>query len=295
MAIDSRTTFEVWQYVIYDEVLSRAVFDGTYPELAVQRGYTAEQVAVLDWFAAQPGMRWNVENLRFRAALETAACLSIHIPKTARLLSRGDDDWLQDICYEYLSYYSWDALGHRRLTECERFGRYVRERIMRRRIMPKHLEHVLELELAVVEVMRKTAEIPKDGWPTPVQLSDEQLDSIRPQRSIAQRLLEQSVDLRAFMGTEKALEVIAGPDPVTWFVHIGAPEKAPRLKVFSEGARELLVRCDGKRTTAEIAATMAEEFGLPRADVARLVRIWLDDVILVAQHQTEKPQPSRVR
>jgi hypothetical protein len=282
VAIDSRTTFEVWQFLIYDEMLSTAVFDGTYPALAQSRGYTPEQIAVLDWFAAQPGMRWNVENLRFRAALETAAALCIHLPRTARLLTRGDDDWLQDICYEYLSHHRWDALGHRRLTECERFGRYVRGRIMRRRITPPHLEAVLELELAVIDVYKQTAAIPRDGWPTPPVFDDDALQSSRPRRGPAQRLLEQAIDLRAFMSAAKPLEVVAGPGPVTWFIHLPGPTKSHRMRIFSEGVCEVLTRCTGEQTALEIAEAMEDDFGLPRAQVTHLVRTWLDEGVLVA-------------
>ncbi len=280
MSIDSRTTFEVWQFLIYDEALSRAVFDGSYPALAAQRGYSAEQIAVLDWFAAQPGMRWNVENLRFRAALETAACLCIHLPKTARLLTRGDDDWLQDICYEYLAFHSWDALGHRRLTECERFGAYVRDRIMRRRITPPHLEAVMELELAVVDVMKQTSEAAKRGWPVPPD--DIAAAKCRPVRGPAQRILDQEIDIRAFMSADKPDRVEPAPGPVTWLIHIGGPTRGPKMKIISEGPRELLARCDGTRTTVELATSMEQDFELPASQVSRLLKTWLDDGVLAA-------------
>ncbi|MEO8698766.1 MAG: hypothetical protein ABI867_01950 [Kofleriaceae bacterium] len=278
MAIDSRTSFEVWQLVIYDELLSRSVFDGSYRELAKQRGYTADQVAVLDWFAEQPGMRWNVENLRFRAALETAACLCIHLPKTARLLSRGNDDWLQDICYEYLSYHSWDALGHRRLTECERFGRYVHDRIKRRRIMPPHLEQVLELELAIVGVLKQTAGL---QWPIPPVLDGEELAACRPRRGPAQCVLEQPVDLRAFMSADEPDRVEPGPGPVTWLIYLASPTQNPCTKIVSEGPRILLEHCSGDRTTREIAAAMEAELELPTAQITRLVETWLAEGVLV--------------
>lgn len=278
--IDSRTTFQVWEFLIYDETLSRAVFDGTYKDLASKRGYSSEQIAVLDWFASQPGMRWNVENLRFRAALETAACLGIHMPHTARLISRNDDDWLQDICYEYLAYYNWDALGHRRLTECQRFGTYTRERIMRRRIMPASFEHVLDLELAIVDVHRKTAEAARSGWPERRKLTASELETARPRRGIAHRLLEQPIDLRPFLAATKPLEVIAGPGPVTWLIHIGGPAENHKMKVVSAGPVEVLERCAGTATTAEIAASMEDEFGLPREQVSALIDTWVTQGIL---------------
>lgn len=271
---DSRTTFDVWQQIIYDEQLSRALFDGSYRALAGERGFDEEQLAILDWFAAQPGMRWNVENLRFRAALETAACLAIHVPNTARLLSRGDDDWLQDICYEYLAYHRWDALGHRRLTECERFGAYVRERIVRRRRLPAHLEHVLELELAIVDVWKQTATVP---WPDPGTLEP----SSRPRRAGAQRLLEQPIDLRAFMRDGRALEVTADAGPVTWFIYLTRPTARHKLSVISDGTRELLARCTGAHTVDEVAEEMERELELPRDPVVRQLAAWRAEGVIV--------------
>lgn len=271
---DSRTTFDVWQLIIYDEQLSRALLDGSYRDVATQRGFTGEQIAVLDWFAAQPGMRWNVENLRFRAALETAACLAIHLPATSRLLCRGDDDWLQDTCYEYLSYYRWDALGHRRLTECERFGAYVRERIVRRRRMPAHIEHVLELELAVVDVWKQTASVP---WPEPGTFDP----LARPLRAGAQRVLEQPIDLRAFMRDGRALEVAPGPGPVTWFIYLTRPGTRHKLSVIGEGTRELLARCTGERAADEIAREMEDDFELPHEQVLQQLAAWREQGVIV--------------
>jgi hypothetical protein len=280
MAIDSRTTFEVWERLIYDEQLSRSVFDGSYRELATRLGFTTEQLAVLDWFAAQPGMRWNVENLRFRTALETVACLSIHLPKTARLLSRGDDDWLQDICYEYLSYHRWDALGHRRLTECERFGAYVRERIMRRRITPPHLESVLELELAIVAVQKLTAGVARGGWPA--RIPEGELATSRPRRGPAQRVLVQQVDLRGSMSEAKPDRLEPGPGPVTWLIFLADPTQNPRTRIIQEGPAIVLERCDGVRTGAEIAAEMAAEFDLAADQVMRLLATWAAEGVVVS-------------
>lgn len=281
MPIDSRTTYKVWHYLIHDEALSRAVFDGSYRTIATERGYTADEIEVLDWFAAQPGMRWNVENLRFRAAFETAASLYVHMPRTVHLLTKGDDDWMQDVCYEYLSFYQWDALGHRRLTECERFGRYIRERIMRRRITPQHLDSVLELELAIVDVLKRTIDIPRDGWPAPPQLDGDGLAAATVRRGPAQRLLQQAIDLRGFMTAKPAEQVDAGPGPVTWLIHLASPAHKPRTKVIGDGPKALLERCDGTRTSAQIARAMADEFGLPPDQVTRLIGTFLRDGVLV--------------
>ena len=57
-----------------------------------------------------------------------------YMPRTVRLLTRGDDDWRQDLCFEYLAHHRWLPLGHMRLAECERFASYVQTRVMKRRI-----------------------------------------------------------------------------------------------------------------------------------------------------------------
>src|SRR5438045_1203344 len=136
MPIAARLAYDVWLQLISDEELYRAMIDGTHRELAASRALDADKLAVLDAFRAEKGTRWNVGNLRFRSAAETADTVLSYLPRTVRILTNGDENWLQDICFEYLAFHRWMQWGHYRFTECERFGAYVRDRIMKRRITP---------------------------------------------------------------------------------------------------------------------------------------------------------------
>lgn len=148
-------------------------------------------------FARQRGTRWNLENLRFRTAQETADTLASDLPRTVKLLTRGTDDWLQDLSCEYLSWYRWRQLGHLRFAECERFAAYARERIARRRPLPRHFDAVLDFELATVRLLKRTAAIPPDRWPPPPgALSDQALARVVPRHSEAMELFDLPVDGR---------------------------------------------------------------------------------------------------
>src|SRR5688572_16388840 len=150
MAIDARKGYDVWLQLIANEELYRHTLAGTHRELAERENLGEAELVILDAFHADKGTRWNIENLRFRTALEASASLASYLPRTCRMLTNGDENWLQDIAFEYLAFYKWTEHGHHRFAECERFGEYVRERIMKRRITPQHLEVVLDFELAVV-------------------------------------------------------------------------------------------------------------------------------------------------
>src|SRR5438270_64202 len=81
------------------------------------RGMGAQDVAILDEFQREPGLRWNVENLRFRATHHVLTTLRNYLPITLHLLTRGDEDWQRDLVYEYLWFHRWDELGRRMLAE----------------------------------------------------------------------------------------------------------------------------------------------------------------------------------
>jgi Coenzyme PQQ synthesis protein D (PqqD) len=278
-AFASQRVYEVWIQLIQDEELYEAMLDGSHARLA-GRGLDAEAIAILDRFRAERGTRWNIENLRFRSALETGDALVSYMPRTVRLLIRGDDDWRQDLCFEYLAHHRWRPLGHMRLAECERFAAYVRTRIMKRRITPPHLEDVVAYELAVVRLIRSTADVAAHVWPIRRAVTDAELPAVRPRRSPVQVVVELDVDLRPWIESADPALGEVGPGPVTLLVHIPSLDEAHRIKTISEGVRIVLERCDGDRTVDALAAELDDEYGLPANDVRRLVRTLLDERIL---------------
>ena len=280
-ALSSKRVHEVWTQVIQDEELYEAMLEGTHRELA-GRGLDAEAIAVLDWMRDEPGTRWNVENLRFRAAMNVGINLLYYMPRTINLLTRGDEAWRQDLCYEYLAHHRWREMGHKQLTECERFAAFVRTRVMRRRLTPRYLEAVMAFELAVIQVLRSTAAIAPDAWPVRRELTDLELPAIRPRRSPAQAVVELEADLRPWIESGDPLRGEIRPEPIVVLVYMPSLSERYRIKAISDGVRVVLERCDGERSVATLAADLEDEFELPAAEVRRMVRTLLDERILCA-------------
>jgi hypothetical protein len=280
-AFASERVYQVWTQLIQDEELYEAMLDGSHARLE-GRGLDAEAIAILDRFRAEPGTRWNVENLRFRSALETGDSLASYMPRTVRLLTRGDDDWRQDICFEYLAHHHWKPMGHLRLAECERFASYVENRILKRRIPPRHLEDVLAFELALVRLIRSTANVAADAWPVRRAISQAELPGVRPRRSPVQVVLELAVDLRPWIESADPLQGEVRPGPITLLVHIPSLDEAHRIKTIADGVRLVIESCDGERTVDAIARALDDDHGLPVPDVHRLLGALLDERILSA-------------
>lgn len=279
--ISSKRVYEVWTQVIQDEELYEAMLEGTHARLA-GRQLDAEAIEILDRFRAEPGTPWNVENLRFRAAQHVGDTLLTYMPRMMRMVTGGDDGWRQDLCYEYLAHHRWQPLGHLQLSECERFTRFVRSRVMKRRITPPHLEAVIQYELAVVRLLRSTAAIPADAWPVHRKVSDDELPAARPRRGPCQVQVELDVDLRPWIASGDPSRGEVGPGPITLLVHLPTLEERHQIKAISDGVRVVLERCDGGRTVEDLATALEAEYDLPAAGVRQLVRMLLEERILCA-------------
>lgn len=277
----SKRVYEVWTQLIQDEELYEAMLDGSHGRLP-GRGLDAEAIAILDQFRAEPGTRWNVENLRFRSSLEVGDTIVSYMPRTLRLLTGGNDDWRQDLCFEYLAHHRWRSLGHMRMAECERFGEFVRSRVMKRRVPPLHLEAVMAFELAVIRLLRSTADIAGEAWPVRRDVTDAELPALRPRRGPVQTVVELDVDLRPWIESGDPRRGEVGPGPITLLVHMPSLDEPYRIKTISDGVRVVLESCDGERTVEAIAGELEAEYELPAADVRRLVRSLLDERILSA-------------
>ncbi len=280
-ALSSKRVYEVWTQLIQDEELYEAMLAGSHARLE-GRGLDAEAIAILDRFRAEPGTRWNVENLRFRSALEVGETLLMYMPRTLRMLTGGDDGWRQDLCFEYLAHHRWRSFGHLRLTECERFMEFIRSRIMKRRVTPPHLEDVMAFELAVIRLLRSTADVAAEAWPVRRAWAGDELPAARPRRSPAQVLVELGVDLRPWIESGDPARGEVGPGPITLLVHVPSLDEPYRIKTVSDGVRVVLERCDGGRTVEALARELEDELELPAEGVRRLVRMLLEERILCA-------------
>ncbi len=281
ITLSSKRVYDVWTQVIQDEELYEAMLAGTHATLE-GRGLDAEAIEILDQLRAEPGTRWNVENLRFRAALFVGDSLLSYMPRTIRLLTNGNDDWRQDLSFEYLAHHRWRSLGHMMLSECERFAEFVRVRVMKRRIMPPHFDALLTYELAVVKILRSTAGVPGDAWPVRREVSAEELPAIKPRRSPVQTVVELDVDLRPWIESGDPLKDAVVAEPITLLVHMPSLAETHQIKAISEGVRVVLDRCDGERSVDELSRQLEEEFELPPAAVHKLVRSLLNERILCA-------------
>jgi len=279
--VPAQRTYELWVKLIEDEALAAAALSGEPERVAAERGLSADDVEVLRAFARQRGTRWNLENLRFRTAQETSDTLISYLPRTMRMLTQGIEGWLQDLSYEYLTLHRWRQLGHLRFAECERFAAYARERIARRRPLPRHFDAVLDFELAVVRLLKKTAAIPASRWPAPPgAISDEALARLSPRRSEAMELIDLPVDLSEWIRTADPLQGQVAERPITVLAVVPSLREVHRVQVISEGARELLSRFDGSKPVADLRAELAEE--LDGAQVLAAVRRWLESRVLWA-------------
>jgi hypothetical protein len=141
---------------------------------------------------------------------------------------------------------------------------------------------VLAYELAVVRLIRSTAQVAADAWPARRAVSEAELPAVRPRRSPVQVIIELDVDLRPWIESADPARGEVGPGPVTLLVHIPSLDDPHRIKTISAGVRVVLERCDGERTVEALGQELEDEFGLPVADVHRLVRALLDERILAA-------------
>lgn len=279
VAIDARLAHDVWLQLISDEELYRAMLDGTHHALAASRALGDRELAVLDALRAEKGTRWNIENLRFRTALECGATLTSYLPRTVRMLTNGDENWLQDVCFEYLAYFRWKEHGHFRFTECERFATYVRERIMKRRITPPHLEVVLDFELAVIRLLKRTAALPPP-WPAPPVLDDDALAAARLGRGRAVEVITLPVDIRAWVESGDPLRGEVRPAPVTFLAVVPSLDQPHRLKILGEGPALVLDQLTGERPTGELAAALEDEYGLEASALYAMLRGWLAERVV---------------
>jgi hypothetical protein len=301
---DARRVYELWLKLIADEELYQEMLAGRHAALAASRGLTPEDLTILDQFHERPGTRWDIENLRFRAATEVGAKLKTWMPRTTYLLTLGNEDWLQDTCFEYLAAHRWEELGHLHFTECERFATYTRNRIMKRRrtpphlgpvltfytrnrIMkrrrtPPHLGPVLTFETAVLGLLKGTRGVSPAAWPTrPSTLEASVLAPARPRWGPAVLLIELPVDLTAWIasGDPRVGQVVERPSCV--LAYVPSLSEKHRFQTLGEGARLVFELCRGEATSEELASHFAEELGFEREDTFRLLGRWVRDGALV--------------
>ena len=278
MTIDAALAYDVWLEIIADEELYRHTLAGTHHAYARER--SPAQLAALDSFHREPGLRWNIENLRFRTALEAGSTLASYMPRTIKMLTKGDENWLQDIVFEYLASHRWHEFGQHRFAECERFAAYTKDRIVKRRITPRHFEVVLDFELAIVKLLQATGTAPAAAWTSPRELTETALAAATLVRGPAVALIDLPVDIRPWIESVDPAQGEIPERPITLLAFVPSLTETHRMKAISDGARVMLEAFDGSASVASIAERLEAEYELDRDDVVGLARTWLRDGVL---------------
>jgi len=278
MTLDAAVAYDVWLRLIADEELYRQTLAGTYRTYA--RELTEEQMRALDGFHAEPGLRWNIENLRFRTALEAGSTLASYLPRTIKMLTKGDDNWLQDIVFEYLASHRWQEFGQHRFAECNRFVAYIKDRIVKRRITPPHFDVVVDFEHAIVQLLQATGTAPAAAWTSARELPDDALVAATLTRGPAVAVIELPVDIRPWIESVDPTKGDVHERAVTLLAYVPSLTETHRIKAIGDGARIVLEAFDGRAPTQDVVARLAAAYDLDRDDVLGLVRPWLRDGVL---------------
>lgn len=260
---DAKLVYDTWLRLVQDEELYDAMLDGRHADVAKQRGMGSEEILILDDFRSQPGTKWHVDNLRFRCTTMVSRILKWHMPATVMMLTGGNDDWLRDLAYEYMSDHRWKDLGHhRRFAECARFAKVVRTKVMKRRRPPEYFDDVLRYELSVLDLYGQAAALPPDAWTKAGGAG-------KPRRGAAVQLIELPADLVGWLNKPEGPLAVSSAEPTTALVWIPGPSVGHRAAALDGKARALFEACRGERTVQELAGGSAE--------AEATLRRWLDE------------------
>lgn len=293
MELDGKLAYELWTRLIHDEELYAAVMANEVEALVKRRSLAfsdAEREAMAQ-LRAQRGVRWSMENLRFRCAMQVAETVSNRLPRTTKLLTRGNRDWMQEIAFEYLAYYGWTPLGFNTIAEAERFVDYVKVRIQKRRISPPFLDEVLALEAALLEVQRQSGAIDPSAWPSPpaLALDDEVIEHQRLAWAPCVSLIESAVDLGDWLTSADPAVGVVRPGPMHVLCWVPSPQAKHRIQILGEGARLLFAALRGAQPTGSVIAALARDFDADPAELRALIRGWWSGNALHAV--AEQPAP----
>lgn len=278
-SFDARAVYDVWIKLVQSEELYEAMLLGEHVACAQRLGFGELEQEILEDFAIQPGTRWHVENLRFRAVTMVSRLLGWHLPATLRLIAEGKEGWLRDLVYEYLSLHRWVELGHHhRFAECARFAAFVEKRVLARRMPPPHVEAVLAFERGLLELARRAAMLPITEWPQRAAAAEVRSDAIVV-RGPVQVQLHLPVDLLAWLRSPtRELEVTAEA-PLDVLAHVAAADAALQTEAITPLGAQLLAAAAQPLRRDELERSCAgPDAGAP---IGALIDRWLESGVLV--------------
>jgi hypothetical protein len=263
---DARQVYAVWQRLIADESLCDAVIDDRLD--ALSDVLDAGDMAIARAFGADPGFRWAVENLRYRATTMVVRNLEKRMPMTTRLLTGGNGDWLWDLASEYLMRHGWRDLGHRYNSECLRFAEFVTRRVARRRLLGDACSAALAYESGTLSVLVRAAE--QRDWPAPV----DEGRTWRPRRNPNAAVVDLPVDLVAWLASGDGPPSPASQEPVALVMYMPASDRPVQIERLANTEKRILTSVSGKETIAELIRDIDERDGIDPADVEQPLRRW---------------------
>jgi hypothetical protein len=265
---DAQLVYAVWQRVIADEAISDAVIDNRLGELSEQ--FHRDEMAILRDFAADPGFRWTVENLRYRATLMIVRNLQKRMPRTVRLLTGGSGDWLWDLVSEYLLRHHWRDLGHRYNSECIRFAEFVTRRVARRRLLGDACMAALAYESGILAVLVRASE--KADWPATVEREDD--PAWQPRRNPSAVIAELPVDLVAWLESGDGPPIPTSRAPVALLMYMPTIDGSVQIERLADNERTIFNAVSGGSPVTELVREIHEREGIDPADMEDALRRW---------------------
>jgi hypothetical protein len=267
-AHDARLVYAVWQRLITDEALCDAVIDNRLGEGEPSAQLDPDELAIARAFGADPGFRWAVENLRYRATTMVVRNLEKRMPVTARLLTGGNEDWLWDLASEYLGRHGWRDLGHRYNAECLRFGEFVTRQVARRRVLGDACMAALAYESGILSVLVRASE--QDGWPAMADGGR----GWRPRRNPNAVIVDLPVDLVAWLGSGDGPPVPASQAPVALVMYMPVVDRPVQIERLDGADKAILNAVSGRSTLAELISEIGEREGIDPAAVEHALHRW---------------------
>lgn len=264
---DARRVYEIWLLIVQDERLYDAMMRGEHVAVGRSLGFGDIDLDILEDFARQPGTRWHVENLRYRATMMVSRLLNWHLPATMRLLTDGVSDWQRDLVFEYLTLHRWIEFGHhRRFAECRRFASFVEGRVLKRRRPPEHIAEVMSFERNALDLLERASRLPVAEWETP-------RSSEVVRRGIVQALVPLRADVLDWVRAPRGPLKVSSARGTNALLFVASPERDVDVEALDEEALALLEAARQPSSLAQLERR--------HAAAAPLLKRWLDAGILV--------------
>lgn len=265
---DAQRVYAVWQRVIADEALSDAVVENRLDDLSEL--FDRDEMSILRDFASEPGFRWAVENLRYRATTMIVRNLQKRMPATVRLLTGGNHDWLWDLASEYLVRHRWLDLGHRYNSECLRFAEFITRRVARRRALGDECLAALAYESGILTSLVRASE--QVAWPAAIAREDNQ--AWQPRRNPSAVVARLPVDLLAWLQSGDGPPVPTSRIPLALLLYVPTVDGSVQIERLTDHEAAIFNAVSGDSPVTLLARDIGQREGIDPGDVEHVLRRW---------------------